>query len=254
MSEDIRLPPAYRLVARDEVDSTNDEARRLAEAGAEDGTLVWAKTQRKGRGRRGRDWASPPGNLYFSLVLRPECPPFEAAQLSFVAALGLAGALGSLCPPLSEVAFKWPNDVLLNDHKTAGILLESSTTEPVRLDWLVLGMGVNVTSAPEDTEFPATSLRAEGCDRVSAAAVLEAFARHFLVWVNRWLDDGFGPVREAWLREARGVGEAVTVRIAGETFTGTFVDLDADGALIVETVPGDRRVVTAGDLYFGGES
>ncbi|MFQ5958984.1 MAG: biotin--[acetyl-CoA-carboxylase] ligase [Alphaproteobacteria bacterium] len=251
MSDKLRLPPAYRLVAVDEVDSTSDEAKRLAAEGAEDGTLVWAKAQRKGRGRRGRDWASPPGNLYLSLVLRPECPPLEAAQLAFVAGLGVAGGLGTLVPPLSEIAFKWPNDVLLNECKVAGILLESSTTAADRLDWLVLGLGVNVTSAPEEATFPATSLRAEGCGQVPVVDVLEAFARHFLAWVNRWLDEGFAPVREAWLRSAKGIGEEVTVNLAAESFSGTFAELDETGSLIVELADGSRRTVTTGDVYFG---
>lgn len=251
MSDSPRLPPAYRLIVLDEVDSTNDEAKRLAEEGAEDGTLVWAKSQRQGRGRRGNDWESPPGNLYFSLVLRPECAPLVAAQLSFVAGLGLSNALGTVLPALSEISFKWPNDVLLNDRKVAGILLESATTGRDRLDWLVLGVGVNVTSAPEGTTFPATSLRAEGCGPVSAAEILEAFGRHFLSWVNRWLDDGFAPLREVWLREAKGVGEAVTVNLASESFDGIFADLDADGALLVDLADGSRRKVTAGEIYFG---
>ena len=102
----VDLPPAYRLVRLDRVGSTNDEAKRLAREGAEDGTLVWATEQTAGRGRRGRIWASPPGNLYLSLVLRPEGSPAQAAQLSFVAALGLGEALGTLAPPLVELRYK----------------------------------------------------------------------------------------------------------------------------------------------------
>lgn len=254
MSETPRLPPAYRLVARDEVDSTNDEAKRLAADGAEDGTLVWAQAQRKGRGRRGASFASPPGNLYLSLVLRPECAPLEAAQLSFVAALGVAGGLGTLVPPLSEIAFKWPNDVLLNERKVAGILLESSTTARERLDWLIVGVGVNLVSAPDDVPFPATSLRAEGCGNVPPAAALESFAGHFFTWVNRWLDDGFAPVREAWLRSAKGKGETIEVRLDDDSFAGRFVDIDATGALVVETADGATRTVTVGDVFFGAPS
>ena len=119
------LPPAYRLVALDTAESSNDEARRLAEAGAEEGTLVWVREQTAGRGRQGRDWSSPPGNLYFSLILRPDCPAGEAATLGLAAALALGEALGKLMPPLSEVHYKWPNDVLLNRRKVSGLLLEA---------------------------------------------------------------------------------------------------------------------------------
>ncbi len=251
MSAEPQLPSAYRLVALDEVDSTNDEAKRLVEAGAEEGTLVWARAQRRGRGRRGQRWASPLGNLYFSLILRPERPPIEAAQLSFVAALGLADALDALVPPRGEIAFKWPNDVLLNGRKVAGILLESATTTPERLDWLVLGVGVNVASAPETAAFPATSLRAEGCAPATAGGVLEAFSRRFLARSEAWRAHGFAPVRKAWLERASGVGEEVTVRLESDVCCGRFADLDGVGALIVELPGGGRRAVSAGDVYFG---
>ena len=234
MTKDPRLPPAYRLVAFDEVGSTNDEAKRLAEAGAEDGTLVWAKSQHSGRGRRGTSFVSPPGNLYATMVLRPDCAPLEAAQLSFVAALGVSDALGRFAPPLSEIAFKWPNDVLLNGRKVAGILLESSMTAPDRLDWLIVGIGVNLISAPDDTAFPATSLRDEGCGKVDVGEALENLCRHFLTWANRWLDDGFAPVRQAWLRQAKGIGEEININLHDESLACRFVDLDEGGSLIVD--------------------
>ncbi len=251
VSDRPHLPPAYRLVALDRVDSSNDEAKRLANEGAEDGTLVWAREQRNGRGRQGRGWASPPGNLYVSLVLRPECTPAEAAQLSFVAALGVGEAVGSVAPPLIEVHYKWPNDVLFNGRKGAGILLESRTADERRLDWLVLGVGVNVTSFPEDAAFPATSLSYEGAPPdISEVDLLEAFARHFLSWVNRWLVDGFAPVRRAWLHHAHGLGEAIEVRLPRETLNGTFRDLDKSGALVLELPDGATRTISAGDVYF----
>lgn len=247
-----RLPPAYRLIAFDTVESTNDEAIRLAEDGAEDGTLVWAREQTKARGRQGRSFASPRGNLYFSLVLRPECDIATAAQLSFVAALGVGDAIGSVAPALLEVTFKWPNDVLLNGRKVCGILLESRASAEGALDWLVLGVGVNVRSYPKDTPFPATSLHFEGTPpAVGEEELLAAFARHFLAWVNRWLDDGFTPVREAWLRHAHGRGETIEVHLPKETLSGTFADLDPSGALVLEVPGAERRLITAGDVFFG---
>lgn len=245
-----RLPPAYRLVVLDRVESTNDEARARAEAGAEDGTLVWAREQTKGRGRQGRTWVSAPGNLFFSLVLRPDRPAQEAAQLGFLAALAVGDAVGSVAPPM-EVRYKWPNDVLFGGRKGAGILLESRAGADGGLDWLVLGVGVNVVSFPENTETPATSLRFEGAAGLEAPQVLEAFARHFLSWVDRWLEEGFDPVRAAWLRHAQGLGEAIRVRLPSETLTGTFRDLDAGGRLLLELPGGETRLVAAGDVYFG---
>jgi len=246
-----KLPPAYRLVTLETVESTNDEALRLATAGAEDGTLVWAREQTGGRGRQGRTWSSPPGNLYFSLVLRPDCAPAEAAQLGFVAGLALGEAIGSVAPPMIEVTFKWPNDLLLNGRKGAGILLESRSDPDGALDCLILGVGVNLAHYPEDTSFPATSLRFEGATQVTVVALLEAFSRSFMSWANRWLDDGFAPVRRAWLHHAHGLGEEIEVRLPRETLKGTFKDLDERGVLVLELPDGTRREISAGDVYFG---
>lgn len=254
MTEAPSLPPAYRLVALDRIDSTNEEAKRLARQGAEDGTLVWAREQSAGKGRGGRSWKSPQGNLYLSIVLRPECPPVRAAELSFVAAVALGAALGELLPALVPLNFKWPNDVLLGEAKAAGILLETESGgagagKP--LDWLVLGIGVNVRHYPEDAEFSATSLHEEGATDVTVEALLESFSRHFLDWVNRWLEIGFAPVRAAWLARALGIGKTIKVRLPNETLQGKFVDLDADGALLLRLAKGGEvRRITAGDVFY----
>jgi BirA family biotin operon repressor/biotin-[acetyl-CoA-carboxylase] ligase len=238
------LPPAYRLVALDSVDSTNEEAKRRAREGAEEGTLVWARQQTRGRGRRGREWSSPLGNLYLSLVLRPEAPQARHGELGFVAALALGETIGAFVPPLVELRYKWPNDVLVSGRKASGILLESESGAA----WVVLGVGVNIAHAPRGTETPATSLVEEGAAEVTVEAVLDRFARGFLVWANRWLEDGFAPVRAAWLRRAEGIGEAIRVRLPNETLEGRFADLDASGALVLETASG-RRLVTAGEVF-----
>jgi BirA family transcriptional regulator, biotin operon repressor / biotin---[acetyl-CoA-carboxylase] ligase len=239
------LPPAYRLVALESVDSTNEEAKRRARAGAEEGTLVWAKEQTTGRGRRGRGWDSPPGNLYLSLVLRPEAPQSRHGELGFVAALAIGATVGALVPRPVDLRYKWPNDVLVSGRKTSGILLESESGA----DWLILGVGINVTSFPEDTETPATSLRQEGAADATVEAALERFAHAFLVWANRWTDDGFAPVRAAWLGRAQGRGERIRVRLPNETVEGRFADLDLSGALVLETDDGQRRVVSAGEVF-----
>jgi BirA family transcriptional regulator, biotin operon repressor / biotin---[acetyl-CoA-carboxylase] ligase len=248
---ELRLPPAYRLISLETVDSTNEEAKRLAREGAEDGTLVWAREQTRGKGRSGRAWASPPGNLYLSLVLRPDCPPVAASQLGFVAALGAGGGLSEVLPPMIDLRYKWPNDILLNRRKVAGILLETESAAADRLDWLVLGIGINVTQRPPETAFPATSLREEGDLETTVEGVLEAFARHFLSWVNRWLDDGFAPVRAAWRKSAIGIGEAIRVRLPNAELEGVFEDIDQDGALLLRH-SGTVRRITAGDVFFAG--
>ncbi len=246
-----KLPSVYKLISRDAVDSTNAEARRLAAAGedeAPDGTVVWAKQQTAGRGRRGRGWESPPGNLYCSMILRPERPADEAAQLGFVAGLAVYDALGLLGEPGHEVHLKWPNDVLLNGRKVAGILLESEASRADLPPWIVLGLGLNVGFHPADTEFPATSLRAEGWPSTEVD-VLEAYCRGFLSWTAKWLDQGFDPIRKNWLWRCRGRDEEIEVRLENETVSGIFTDLDANGALVLE-IGGEERRITAGDVYF----
>jgi BirA family biotin operon repressor/biotin-[acetyl-CoA-carboxylase] ligase len=244
-----QLPAFYDLVVHEQIDSTNEEAKRLAAAGARDGTLVWAGEQLAGRGRRGRGWASPPGNLYASLLLRPTRPPAQACQLSFVAAVALAEAVSSLLPSGAPVTLKWPNDVLIRAAKVSGILLEASAALDRLIDWLVIGVGVNVGSHPADTPYPATSLRCEGAPS-STAAVLEAFAERFQAWYETWRGQGFAPVRARWLASARGLGEPIEVRLEREILHGCFRDLDESGALMLDMRDGARRHITTGDLFF----
>ncbi len=245
------LPAGWRLVWRETVGSTNEEAKSLARRGAAEGTLVSALAQTAGRGRRGREWRSPPGNLYLSLVLRPSCPPDRAAQLGFAAALAVADALGALVPELAGLAGKWPNDVLLDGRKVAGILLESEIGEGQNLAFLVVGVGVNLISAPPDVEFPATSIASQGYRPSEPAALLEAFARHFDAWLRCWRKVGFAPLRAAWLARAVGLGEPIRVRLENATLYGRFADLDHDGALLLDTADGLRRI-SAGDVFPAG--
>jgi BirA family transcriptional regulator, biotin operon repressor / biotin---[acetyl-CoA-carboxylase] ligase len=242
------LPEGFHLRHYATIGSTNDKAKTLARAGAADGTLVWADEQTLGRGRRGRIWRSPPGNLYLSLVLRPECSPARAAQLGFVAALGLGDAILPHLGPALRLRYKWPNDLLANGRKLAGILLESETSAGDRVDFVVIGVGVNILAAPGDVEFPATSLEAQGVAGVTAPVLLEGFVRHFAGWGERWRAEGFAPVREAWLRAASGLGERISVRLEHSTLFGRFHDLDLDGALLLDAAEGSRRIA-AGDVF-----
>lgn len=245
------LPPAYRLFSLDTVDSTNAEARRLARKGEEqapDGTLVWALEQTAGRGRRGRKWQSPRGNLYCSLILRPDVPIDQTAQLSFVGALAACDALSAIGPAGHMVQCKWPNDILLNDQKVGGLLLEAETGSERTPEWVILGLGINVVSHPLKVDFPATSLKAEGWS-VSAVDCLEAFARHFMTWANTWLDGGFAVIRKKWLGRCKGVGDTIEVRLARKTLKGVFTGIDEDGALLLKTAKCEHRI-TAGDVFF----
>ena len=246
-----RLPSVYNLISLERCASTNDEARDLARQGevvAPDGTVVWAREQSKGRGRHGREWASPPGNLHLSLILRPEVPLREAAQLSFVTAVALYDALGNISEPGHQIHLKWPNDVLLQEKKVAGILLESEAGGAEFPEWVIVGLGVNVAHFPDDAAYPATSLSAEHWT-VTVEDTLVAFARSFQKWANIWVEEGFDKVRQTWLNRSIGKGKAIAVSLDNETLTGNFKDLDDDGALILEDDGAERRIA-AGVVYF----
>ena len=243
-----RLPASYRLVPHDTIGSTNDEAKRLARGGAEEGTLVWALEQTAGRGRRGRGWASPPGNLYASLILRPRCPVDQAAQLGFIAALAIGDTLSSICGRREGLSYKWPNDVLLRGRKIAGILLEAELGAGAAPEFVVVGVGVNLVLSPRDTAFPATSIIEEDLGTVSAGAVLESFARHFQAWAEHWCKEGFGPVRAAWRSHAAALGESIRVHLEPTTLHGRFLDIDQHGALLLESA-GEIRHISAGEIF-----
>ncbi len=244
-----RLPPGYRLVCYDSIGSTNDEAKHRAHDGAEQGTLVWALEQSAGHGRRGRVWSSPRGNLYLSLILRPDCPVGSAAQLGFVAALAVGGALRAILPRIERLAYKWPNDVLLNGRKIAGVLLESETVGSEKLSFVVLGIGVNLMASPQGTEFPATSIMEEGFDEVVPEVMLEEFAAHFQMWFAKWRAEGFAPVRAAWSAAAAIVrGEPIRVRLESRALCGRFLDLDHEGNLLLDCA-GECRRIAAGEVF-----
>lgn len=241
------LPPFFRLAAFDTLASTSDEARRRAREGAPEGTLITARVQTAGRGRQGRAWVSQPGNLHASLLLRPEAPMARAAQLGFAAGLAVADAIGAFASKAS-VTLKWPNDVLLDGRKAAGILLESEGNAAGRVAFVVIGIGVNLAVSPAGTEFPATSLKAVTGTAPMPEAFLAVLASALALWYERWRTDGFAALRRAWLARAAGLGQALRARLPGETVEGRFAGLDDDGLLLLDA-PGGRRRIAAGDVF-----
>jgi BirA family biotin operon repressor/biotin-[acetyl-CoA-carboxylase] ligase len=181
-------------------------------------------------------------------VLRPDVPASRAPQLGFVTALALGDALHLLAGPGLALSFKWPNDLLAGRAKLAGILLESEMAAGGGLDFVIVGVGVNLDAAPRDLEYPATSLADQGFPGITPASLLSAFAEQFARWAERWRAEGFAPMRAAWLSRAGGIGEAVRVRLETLTLEGRFLDLDQDGALVIET-GGDRRRIAAGEVF-----
>ncbi|KIL98365.1 Biotin-protein ligase [Paramagnetospirillum magnetotacticum MS-1] len=242
------LPAPFSHLGLNSVGSTNDEVRRRVQDGsAADLLVVTAKRQTSGRGRRGRVWESPEGNLHASFAIRVERPLAEAAQIGFVAALALAEALDELVPG-HDVRVKWPNDVLVDGRKVAGMLLES-----VGDGWLVLGIGVDVECRPAPSEtLYATIALAELGYGGDSMVVLGALCRHFGPWLDLWRAEGFAPIRAGWLQWARGLGEAALVRLEAETLSGVFKGLDEEGGLLLDQGEAGIRRVLAGDVFFPG--
>jgi BirA family biotin operon repressor/biotin-[acetyl-CoA-carboxylase] ligase len=237
------------IEALDEIDSTNAEARRRAEAGAVGPLWITAKRQTAGRGRRGRAWETGAGNLAATYLAVTAKPPAEAAQVSFVAALAVADLAGAYVSP-TLVSLKWPNDPLIAGRKAAGILVESGA-HPAGGLWLAVGCGVNLATPPDNPERPATALsehmRAPPPAPLEALAVLaEAFER----WRTLWERLGFPPIAQAWTARAHGLGQPCTARLPDETITGVAEGLDGDGALRLRTAAGAVRRITAGDVFF----
>lgn len=243
------LPPFFTLHAYETVGSTNSVAKELADAGATEGQLIWAQRQESGIGRRGRSWSSPAGNLYCSLLIRPDCDPLTGASLSFLIAVSLHKAIASFLPADADIRVKWPNDILINGRKCVGILLESKTGSHGALDYIVVGTGINIATYPEIKEgLPAISLKEAGA-RVTVEKLLSAYAYSFLESYSQWKSEGFAPIRQAWLDRAVALGKRITVNLPDKSFEGRFSGLDEAGALILELDNGETRLITAGEVF-----
>jgi BirA family biotin operon repressor/biotin-[acetyl-CoA-carboxylase] ligase len=240
-------PQGYSRQIHAELDSTNEEARRLAEAGEVGPLWIMAKRQSAGRGRRGRVWQTINGNLAATLLLTPDTAQAVTGQLSFAAALAAADLVAHLVPA-AAIAVKWPNDVLVNGAKIAGILLEGGAGTSGKA-WLAIGIGVNLAGHPEGTEFPATSLTQLGIAPPSAEEALTILAARFAHWYDLWMKAGFETLRAAWLARAFGVGAPIRARLAHETRTGLFQGIDQSGALLLNE-GGHVRTISAGEVFF----
>ncbi len=235
------MTPSIRTVA--ETGSTNDEMLAAAASGAAEGSWLRAERQTGGKGRQGREWSSPPGNLYASTLvrLRPGDPP--APTLALAAAVALHEAL-KLFAPDAAIAIKWPNDLVAGTSKLAGILLERTG------DSVVVGFGANLAAFPDDVPRPATSLAALAGAAPEAGAVLDALADSFARWLGRWRGEGLSPIRAAWLAAAHPRGTALTTHAPdGSWIEGLFDGLDESGALRLRLADGGIHIVHAGDVF-----
>lgn len=236
------LPSGYRLARHEVLDSTNQEALRLARAGEAGPLWILALSQTAGRGRRGHLWQSLSGNLFTTLLITPDRSEREWPTLSFVAALAVAGMVQGAAPT-AAIALKWPNDVLVNRRKLAGILLERSGNA------LAIGIGVNLAHFPPDTEFPATSLAASGVAPPSVDTALAMLAASFAKWYDRWREQGFAGIRADWLARAAGLHAPIRARLAEREETGLFEGIDDNGALLLRQGE-NLRAIAAGEVFF----
>jgi BirA family transcriptional regulator, biotin operon repressor / biotin---[acetyl-CoA-carboxylase] ligase len=228
------------------VDSTQAEAARLSAAGAPEGTVVTASHQTAGRGRRGRQWVDAEGeNLLMSVVLRPPVPPGQAPQLSLVGAVAVVDALRASVG--LHASIRWPNDVMIGERKICGMLPEAASSAPGTLGHLVLGIGINVNQVafPEPVRALATSVRMETGRGSDVGLLMESVLAALDRWYTRFLDDGIGGVRQAWLERSQSIGRRAR---AGDGREGVAVDLGHDGALLLRTDLGDTLRILAGDV------
>lgn len=243
----------HALVAYDTIGSTNVEGLTLAREGCRP-TWIAARAQTAGRGRRGRSWTTGRGNLATSFATVLPTSEAVAATLGFVAGLALEQALRETAPSLAprdaRPELKWPNDVIVDGAKLSGILLEAERIVAGRLA-IVVGIGVNVVSAPEGLPYPATSLHARG-DDVRAEDILRALSDAFVGWLDVW-DEGRGlpAIRKAWLARAAGLGSPVAVDIGGRRIAGVFETMDDECRLVIRAADGASTAIAAGEVHFG---
>jgi BirA family transcriptional regulator, biotin operon repressor / biotin---[acetyl-CoA-carboxylase] ligase len=243
------LARGYRLAAFDTIGSTSSEAMERGRAGDAGRLWVVAREQTAGHGRRGRPWQTPRGNLAASLLLVLPAGGAPAATLGFAAGLAVKQAIGRCCSE-DSIRLKWPNDVLIDGAKVAGILLEAVTLA-AGYGVVVIGIGVNAERAPEGVPYPATSLAACSCD-ASPESLFETLSDSWVEQEELWNDGiGFAAIRDRWLHSAAGLGSPIAVHMGESVFRGTFETIDADGRLVVRSEDGSARMISAGEVHFG---
>ena len=231
-------------------DSSNRQAKQMAAWGEPEGAVVVAESQQSGRGRKGREWISPPGSgIYTSLILRPQISPSDAPCITLMTAVAVAESLMTVCK--APFRIKWPNDILVNGKKIAGILTEIST-EMDSVDYIVVGIGVNVNT--RISNFPiklrnrATSLYAETGKEFPIVTVLQQLLQKFETWYLLFQKDGFEKIRARWKSLSDVIGKEVVIQKVGENVQGRIIDIDHDGVLLLQDRQNRTHRIFSGDL------
>lgn len=228
------------------VDSTLNILKQKASSGADEGLVVYAQEQTKGRGRHGNVWHGPRGNLYMSFLLRPNCTPAVSGQYSFLVAVALSQTIDVLIDDDHKKYLKWPNDVLVDGKKIAGILLESVLSAEGLVEELHIGVGVNILTPPDG----AVAVKNITSENVNVDSFLKLFVKKISKLIDMYEEKSFSFVRDLWLKDACKLGKEIRVRLPNEIKYGVFQGLDDDGTLLLMLDNGTIERITAGEVYF----
>lgn len=242
----MKLPPGIHLIELETVGSTNDYAKNAAKNGYPSGTLIWSHEQTAGRGRHGNQWVSGSGNLFMSLILRPNKNAAVVGQLSFVIAVALAKTVEHFISPQNKVQLKWPNDLIINDKKAGGILLETELNGVAPVNWVVIGVGVNIKNAPDDALF----LNELSDTSIETSLFLELFISKIMYYESIWEKNKFDKIHEEYTSRSYNIKKIISVRTSKETISGLYEGIDKTGALIITLENGSKRLITSGEVFF----
>lgn len=255
---ELHVPSGWRVKKFDSLESTNKTLRRIVESenDATEGLVIWAKSQTAGRGRMGRRWESPEGNLYTSILIKAPHSHVTAPQISFVTAVAVAHAILDLprreFPPL-QLTHKWPNDLLIGNKKVCGILPEMISTID-RGEWIVVGIGINLISIDiKNARYPIGSLESHNID-TTPEHILALLCRTLSSHLMEWRRNGFDRVRNAWIEKGPRVGSQISVGLSTGTVQGKYSGIDTDGALLLDGTDGRHRILAGDVLFSTGDS
>lgn len=229
----------YKLLVFDEIDSTNSEALRIAQTSCpNENYILLAKHQTQSRGRTTKTWYSSRGNLHSTILLHHHIDLKYISQLSFVTAVAVHSTITRLASKkINNIILKWPNDVLINNKKVSGILIESIK------NYLIIGVGINIIVSPANTGQEITNLSAEGITVLNPEEVLEIYITNFEKYFNIWKNQGFNKIKQYWLRRSYKLGEKITINDGNSKITGSFMGLETDGAITLQ--------LPSGEIYIG---
>ena len=245
----------YNFLIFEKIDSTNSEAVRLVKSGISGNFVILASSQTMGRGRRGKQWCSAAGNLYVSLLLDKNILIEKQPQLSFVTALAAYETIKYLAKKskiILDIKLKWPNDILINGKKVAGILLESLNFE--QKNYLIIGLGINIKASPQNIDQLTTNLTMEGIAEGNLIELLNIFMHYFEQYFLDWHHQGFSKFRHNWLKKAYKLKKQITIDNGRTRVSGIFQDLDFDGSIIVKDNYGLVHNLSAGEVFFDNNS